>query len=445
MHFASRAFRDARREAASRRARTRASGPAAADQSGFLRRELRDRCRSVHRRDLPVDAKVVGDRGEPPGLERRLERATYSRRRSATVFDDAALRPRDAVRTSRRAGRWKSATCSGIDTAVAPARTPSEGRYGAEASPPFTGWRIVTAIAHELEGVAVGRRNLDRARPGQRRPRRGSRPPRSPPACAFAKPNEATRPGSRSSCSSKRVVEYRARPGSPAGSLGPEVRHRQRDPRRRAPRPAARRRTAAAGCSQTRRSSPRADRLREGSISAARGRPCRASESPSIPSRTPVWEGLGHSGRASRTPTPRLSWRAPGNGSETKEKGWTLVIVESPAKAKTIAGYLGKRTTWSSPRSATSATPSALGGRGSRGAEAGAVGAPRGGRRPRLRAALRRRPEEESRRQRPPHQAEVRRRAPARGDGRRPRRRGDRLASGRGAEAEGAGPPHGLP
>ena len=77
-------------------------------------------------------------------------------------------------------------------------------------------------------------------------------------------------------------------------------------------------------------------------------------------------------------------------------------------------------------------------------AEAGALGAPRRERRPRVRAALRRRPEEEVGRQRPEGEAQERRRAPAR-DRRRPRRRGDRLAPRRGAAAEGAGEADGLP
>ena len=73
-----------------------------------------------------------------------------------------------------------------------------------------------------------------------------------------------------------------------------------------------------------------------------------------------------------------------------------------------------------------------------------AVGAPRRQRRRRLRAALRRRLAEEEGRRRSEGEAQERRRAPAR-DGRRPRRRGDRLAPRPGAEAEGAGAPHGLP
>ena len=124
-------------------------------------------------------------------------------------------------------------------------------------------------------------------------------------------------------------------------------------------------------------------------------------------------------------------------------RGRRLVIVESPAKAKTIAGYLGKDYMVESsighirdlPHSAAE-VPAAL--------EAGAVGAARRERRPRLRAALRRRSEEEDGRHRPAGEAQVGRRAAAR-DGRRPRGRGDRLASRPGAEPEGAGAPDGVP
>ena len=72
------------------------------------------------------------------------------------------------------------------------------------------------------------------------------------------------------------------------------------------------------------------------------------------------------------------------------------------------------------------------------------MGAPRRGRRARLRADLRRRPGQEEEGQRAEEAARVLRRAPAR-DGRRPRGRGDRLASDGGAEAEGSGAPDGLP
>src|SRR5262249_38726103 len=54
-----------------------------------------------------------------------------------------------------------------------------------------------------------------------------------------------------------------------------------------------------------------------------------------------------HRGRVSRTPTPRLQWRTkkmPSTGKSGRkngDRGRRLVIVESPAKAKTIAGYLG--------------------------------------------------------------------------------------------------------
>ena len=77
-------------------------------------------------------------------------------------------------------------------------------------------------------------------------------------------------------------------------------------------------------------------------------------------------------------------------------------------------------------------------------AEEGAVGAARRQRRlttsSRSTSSTRRR----SRSSRPAREAQGRRRAPAR-DGRRPRGRGDRLASRPGAEAEGAGAPDGLP
>src|SRR6516165_2351687 len=46
-------------------------------------------------------------------------------------------------------------------------------------------------------------------------------------------------------------------------------------------------------------------------------------------------------GRVSRTPTSRLSWRTERMAATQASEARKLVIVESPAKAKTIAGYLG--------------------------------------------------------------------------------------------------------
>ena len=119
------------------------------------------------------------------------------------------------------------------------------------------------------------------------------------------------------------------------------------------------------------------------------------------------------------------------------------MIVESPAKAKTIAGYLGHRlrrrvVDRPHPRPAEQrlGDPRQVQGRG--------LGAARRRRRQRLRAALRRRLAQEEGRLRPEGEAQGRRRAAAR-DGRGPRRRGDRLAPARGARPEGAGSAHGLP
>ncbi len=100
-----------------------------------------------------------------------------------------------------------------------------------------------------------------------------------------------------------------------------------------------------------------------------------------------------------------------GRNHKTRPKkgstGRRLVIVESPAKAKTIAGLPrqglhGRVVDRPRPRPAPQRR------RGSGRAEAGAVGAPRRQRRPRLRAALRGRPEEEVGRQRPARQAQAR-------------------------------------
>ena len=120
----------------------------------------------------------------------------------------------------------------------------------------------------------------------------------------------------------------------------------------------------------------------------------------------------------------------------------SLVIVESPAKARTIAGYLGGDFVVESsighirdlPNRASDVPQGA----------AGALRQARRRRRARVRAVLRRRRRQEAGRLRAQAEAPRRGRAPAR-DGRGPRGRGDRLAPARGAEAEGARPPHGLP
>ena len=88
--------------------------------------------------------------------------------------------------------------------------------------------------------------------------------------------------------------------------------------------------------------------------------------------------------------------------------------------------------------------PAAQRRRGPRGAEGGAVGAPRRQRRPATSSRSTSSIPKKKGRLRPAGEAQARRRAPAR-DRRRPRRRGDRLAPRAGAEAEGAGAPHGLP
>ena len=119
-----------------------------------------------------------------------------------------------------------------------------------------------------------------------------------------------------------------------------------------------------------------------------------------------------------------------------------LVIVESPAKAKTIAGYLGADYVVESsighirdlPNRASDVPKE----------QARGVRDDRRRDRVRLRAALPRRRGQEAARRRPEAQAQGRRRALPR-DGRGPRGRGDRLAPARGAEAEGAGPADGLP
>jgi hypothetical protein len=115
-----------------------------------------------------------------------------------------------------------------------------------------------------------------------------------------------------------------------------------------------------------------------------------------------------------------------------------LVIVESPAKAKTIARLPRRRLHRRVERSGTSATCRTQRRRGPRQVQGRALGAARRRRRQRLRAALRRHP---TRRRRSPAQgaAQGRRRALPR-DGRGPRGRGHRLAPARGAQAEGPGP-----
>ena len=123
-----------------------------------------------------------------------------------------------------------------------------------------------------------------------------------------------------------------------------------------------------------------------------------------------------------------------------------LVIVESPAKARTIAGYLGKRLRGARERRPHSRPATR---------QEGTAGAPpRQGRDPRpsrrhrsrrpLRRGLRRARHQEEGRRRSEAGAQGRRRAHRR-DRRGPRGRGHRLARARGAAAQGAGAAHGVP
>ena len=121
-----------------------------------------------------------------------------------------------------------------------------------------------------------------------------------------------------------------------------------------------------------------------------------------------------------------------------------LVIVESPAKAKTIAGYLGPDFVVESsighirdlPERARPRCP-----KDKREARSGRLGVDVDDDFEPLYVVD---PDKKTRRRRPEAEAQGRRRAPAR-DGRGPRGRGDRLAPAPGAEAEGAGPADGLP
>ena len=122
--------------------------------------------------------------------------------------------------------------------------------------------------------------------------------------------------------------------------------------------------------------------------------------------------------------------------------GKSLVIVESPAKARTIEGYLGSDYAVGSSIGHVRDLPGSRQGRPRGAAEA--VRRARRRRRRRVRAVLRRRPRQEEGHRRPQEAPRGRGRA-APGDGRGSRGRGDRVASRAGAEAEGARPPHGLP
>ena len=123
------------------------------------------------------------------------------------------------------------------------------------------------------------------------------------------------------------------------------------------------------------------------------------------------------------------------------KKGKSLVIVESPAKARTIASFWAEASP-SRPASATSATCRRAQGN-SRRIQGQAVGQPGRQRRRRFRADLHRAGRQEA----TGHEAQgpaQRRRRPLSGDGRRPRRRGHQLALVRDAQAEGARPPAGV-
>ena len=130
-------------------------------------------------------------------------------------------------------------------------------------------------------------------------------------------------------------------------------------------------------------------------------------------------------------------------GRPDGSRGHKLVIVESPAKAKTIAGYLGSGYVVESsighirdlPRDASD-VPAADQGR--------EVGAARRRRRQRVHALLRGQPRQEAPHDQAQGPAQGRLRALPR-HGRGPRGRGHRVAPRAGAQAQGAGAPHGVP
>ena len=120
-----------------------------------------------------------------------------------------------------------------------------------------------------------------------------------------------------------------------------------------------------------------------------------------------------------------------------------LVIVESPTKARKIAGYLGSNYIVESSRGHIRDLPQG-GRRRARQVQIRAVGPARGQRRRGLRTALHHQPRQEEHRHRAQGPAQGRRRALS-GHGRRPRGRGHRLAPAGDAQAEHPGQADGVP
>ena len=205
MEVRQRRMRDQLDAASSRRPASRPSpsasrGAAPARQSGSTVGQRRERRRRVERRDVPVEAQRIGLGREASGREQRLEAPVLGRGASAARLRADATRAGDLVRRVA-AQRDEVGHLLGID-AVALAHL---GRPDArELADPAHRLQDRDVVRGELEGVAI--RGRDERRPAAplartRRPRRGSRRPRSRVPSRTRSPRPRARPGARSSCS----------------------------------------------------------------------------------------------------------------------------------------------------------------------------------------------------------------------------------------------------
>ena len=197
------------RSASAVQAPRRAPALAPPSQSGSRVRKLGQRRLGVHRRDALVEAQLVRLRGEASVVEHRLERLVLREQRRGGLRPDA-LRAGQLVR-GIAAQRDEVRHLLRLDAVALAHLVRADARDLADAANRLEHRR---PLAHELERVAVAARDERRAAARllvRRRPRRGSRPLRSPAPCRPAKSSAVQSSGSIAELLEQGLVEDAAR------------------------------------------------------------------------------------------------------------------------------------------------------------------------------------------------------------------------------------------